>query len=212
MIRPAYMSLPSPNMPCPAEVSFYFFAFIYLYIYIYISLFWSLFYIRALILNFGKWEEIEEENFFGSCNRHKWSVFEVNFDKSRTFAEVCTSLHLRSLFYICGSVAKCQLCFYRWGHFFENPLPVLVLLKLEISPNCIPRHRELGPCSDKTWQNYILHKNHNYQNTDHKGWGLSAKLGKHSAIWGKLGTALQAYTLSPCTKFPPNPTSRKVNT
>ena len=24
----------------------------------------------------------------------------------------------------------------------------------------------------------------------HKGWGLSAKLGKHSAIWGKLGTAL----------------------
>ena len=45
-----------------------------------------------------------------------------------------------------------------------------------------------------------------------KGWGLSVKLGKHSAIWGKLGTALQAYTLSPCTKFPPNPTSRKVNT
>ena len=47
---------------------------------------------------------------------------------------------------------------------------------------------------------------------DDKGWGLSVKLGKHSAIWGKLGTALQAYTLSPCTKFPPNPTSRKVNT
>ena len=45
-----------------------------------------------------------------------------------------------------------------------------------------------------------------------KGWGLSAKLGKHSAIWGKLGTALQAYALNPCTKFPPNPTSRKVNT
>ena len=45
-----------------------------------------------------------------------------------------------------------------------------------------------------------------------KGWGLSVKLGKHSAIWGKLGTALQAYTLNPCTKFPPNPTSRKVNT
>ena len=38
----------------------------------------------------------------------------------------------------------------------------------------------------------------------HKGWGQSAKLGKHSAIWGKLGTALQAYTLNPCTKFPPN--------
>ena len=45
-----------------------------------------------------------------------------------------------------------------------------------------------------------------------KGWGLSAKLGKHSAIWGKLGTALHAYTLNPCTKFPTNPTSRKVNT
>ena len=45
-----------------------------------------------------------------------------------------------------------------------------------------------------------------------KGWGLSAKLGKHCAIWGKLGTALQAYALNPCTKFPPNPTSRKVNT
>ena len=27
----------------------------------------------------------------------------------------------------------------------------------------------------------------------YKGWGLSVKLGKHSAIWGKLGTALQAY-------------------
>ena len=46
----------------------------------------------------------------------------------------------------------------------------------------------------------------------HKGLGLSAKLGKHSAFWGKFGTALQAYTLNPCTKFPPNPTSRKVNT
>ena len=45
-----------------------------------------------------------------------------------------------------------------------------------------------------------------------KGWGLSAKLGKHGAIWGKLGTVLQAYALNPCTKFPPNPTSRKVNT
>ena len=36
-----------------------------------------------------------------------------------------------------------------------------------------------------------------------KGW---------AAIWGKLGTVLQAYALNPCTKFPPNPTSRKVNT
>ena len=48
--------------------------------------------------------------------------------------------------------------------------------------------------------------------TQWKGWGLSAKLGTHSAIWGKLGTALHAYILNPCTKFPPNPTSRKVNT
>ena len=49
-------------------------------------------------------------------------------------------------------------------------------------------------------------------NNFHKGWGQSAKLGKHSAIWGKLGTALQAYALNPCTKFAANPTSRKVNT
>ena len=45
-----------------------------------------------------------------------------------------------------------------------------------------------------------------------KGWGQNAKLGPHSAIWGKLSKALQAYALNPCTKFPPNPTSRKVNT
>ena len=45
-----------------------------------------------------------------------------------------------------------------------------------------------------------------------KGWGQSVKLGPHSAIWGKLGTTLRAYALNPCTKFPPNPTSRKVNT
>ena len=30
----------------------------------------------------------------------------------------------------------------------------------------------------------------------------------HCAIWGKLGTALQAYNLNPCTKFPPNPSWR----
>ena len=46
----------------------------------------------------------------------------------------------------------------------------------------------------------------NIGSSQSKGWGLSVKLGKHSAIWGKLGTALQAYTLNPCTKFPPNPT------
>ena len=50
--------------------------------------------------------------------------------------------------------------------FFENPLPVLVLLKLEISPNCIPRHRELGPSSDKIGQIYTTTQNHDYQNTD----------------------------------------------
>jgi len=44
-----------------------------------------------------------------------------------------------------------------------------------------------------------------------KGWGQSAKLKKHSRIWGKFGTAIQGYILNPCTKFPPNPTSRKVN-
>ena len=50
------------------------------------------------------------------------------------------------------------------------------------------------------------------RDSKYKGWGQNAKLGPHSAIWGKLGTALQAYALNPCTKFPPNPTSRKVNT
>ena len=44
-----------------------------------------------------------------------------------------------------------------------------------------------------------------------KGWGRSAKLKKHSRIWGKFGTAIQGYILNPCTKFAPNPTSRKVN-
>ena len=44
-----------------------------------------------------------------------------------------------------------------------------------------------------------------------KGWGQSAKLKKQSRIWGKFGTAIQGYILNPCTKFPPNPTSRKVN-
>merc|ERR1712240_386615 len=44
-----------------------------------------------------------------------------------------------------------------------------------------------------------------------KGWGQSAKLKKHSRIWGRFGTAIQGYILNPCTKFPPNPTSRKVN-
>ena len=46
----------------------------------------------------------------------------------------------------------------------------------------------------------------------YKGWGQNAKLGPYSAIWGKLGTGVQGICLNPCTKFPPNPTSRKVNT
>ena len=45
-----------------------------------------------------------------------------------------------------------------------------------------------------------------------KGLGSDCISRAHSAIWGKLGTALQAYTLDPYTKFTPNPTSRKVNT
>ena len=45
-----------------------------------------------------------------------------------------------------------------------------------------------------------------------KGLGPDCISRAYSAIWGKLGTALQAYTLSPCTKFPQNHTSRKVNT
>ena len=55
-------------------------------------------------------------------------------------------------------------------------------------------------------------RNHLQKNVLLMGWGQSAKLGPQSAIWGKLGTALQAYSLNPCTKFPPNPPSRKVNT
>ena len=42
-----------------------------------------------------------------------------------------------------------------------------------------------------------------------KGWGLSVKLGKHRAIWGQLGTALQAFTLNPCTRFPQIPLLEK---
>ena len=45
-----------------------------------------------------------------------------------------------------------------------------------------------------------------------KGLGSDCISRAHSAIWGKLCTALQAYNLNPSTKFPPNPTSRKVNT
>ena len=69
--------------------------------------------------------------------------------------------------------------------------------------------------TDCTGQLYDLQKRdylESFKGDQPKGWGQSAKLGKHSAIWGKLGTALQAYALNPCTKFAANPTSRKVKT
>ena len=75
------------------------------------------------------------------------------------------------------------------------------LLKIALNPPTAPKY--------KTTRSRLGFFTLNFQR---KGWGLSVKLGKHSAIWGKLGTALQAYTLKPYTKFPPNPTSRKVNT
>ena len=45
-----------------------------------------------------------------------------------------------------------------------------------------------------------------------KGVGSDCISRAHSAICGKLGTDLQAYTLSPGTKSPTNPIFRKVNT
>ena len=42
-----------------------------------------------------------------------------------------------------------------------------------------------------------------------KGLGSDCISRAHCSIWEKLGTALQAYTLNPCTKLPPNLTSRK---
>ena len=65
---------------------------------------------------------------------------------------------------------------------------------------------------DERLGNVLGTKGNNSRLTNSKGWGQSVKLGTHSAICSKLGTALQAYALNPCTKFPPNPTSRKVNT
>ena len=57
------------------------------------------------------------------------------------------------------------------------------------------------------WKKWIAARNDNLQ-----GVGSDCISRANSAIRGKLGTALQAYTLNPCTKFPPNPTSKKVNT
>ena len=79
------------------------------------------------------------------------------------------------------------------------------LYKMSQVPDCKPCHTyilanlTLGSIkADKVFFSY-------------KGWGQSAKLKKQSRIWGKFGTAIQGYILNPCTKFPPNPTSRKVN-
>ena len=57
------------------------------------------------------------------------------------------------------------------------------------------------------WKKWIAARNDNLQ-----GVGSDCISRANSAIRGKLGTALQAYTLNPSTKFPPNPTSRKINT
>ena len=117
---------------------------------------------------------------------------------------VCTlSLCTLCLFTLC-------LCTVHWLH--SPRIPSSVVASLSIShAHCIPTNVwQLTNRSYKiftynmTFETWLLDKL--------KGWGLSAKLGKHSAIWGKLGTALQAYALNPCTKFPLNPTSRKVNT
>ena len=56
-------------------------------------------------------------------------------------------------------------------------------------------------------EKWIAARNDNLQ-----GVGSDCISRANSAIRGKLVTALQAYTLNPSTKFPPNPTSRKINT
>ena len=65
------------------------------------------------------------------------------------------------------------------------------------------------PSNRKKYTSFFLKPNVRILQDDSKGWGLSAKLGKHSAIWGKLGTALQAYALNPCIKFPQIPLLEK---
>ena len=84
---------------------------------------------------------------------------------------------------------------------FKSCLDSIVREKEKIFLNKAARHKDKSQL-----------RAHIYAYINHKGWGLSAKLGKHSAICSKLGTALQAYALNPCTKFAANPTSRKVNT
>ena len=97
-----------------------------------------------------------------------------------------------------------------FGQFKEGVFEKNVLLCTPISAQKRPFLVSWGAVfGQKPGEQSVLRS---YNPKFHKGWGLSAKLGKHSAIWGKLGTALQAYALNPCTKFAPNPTSRKVYT
>ena len=111
---------------------------------------------------------------------------------------------------------KSILDFYRTDVVFCIRLPdstdtKLSAISLFHFPHCYCHHLEILRCHQLSilWSPASPHS---INLGDQKGWGQNAKLGPHSAIWRKLGTALQAYALNPCTKFPPNPTSRKVNT
>ena len=123
-------------------------------------------------------------------------------------------LLLRRLHPCCGPVRR-RIC-----HFFTLSL---LSLQKEQSDRCtlrlVPNESNMvGMVSRRCSHREVMRRSHRGCHARscpwifHKGWGQSVKLGPHSAIWGILGTALQAYTLNPCTKFPPNPTSRKVNT
>ena len=113
----------------------------------------------------------------------------------------------------------CPSLFCKHIKFARGPQPMLSLFSTELQKKILTeglitsslRYAVLGLWTYWITFQFFLHVFSQGRLTP-KGWGLSAKLGKHSAILGKLGTALQAYTLNPCTKFPPNPTSRKVNT
>ena len=73
------------------------------------------------------------------------------------------------------------------------------------STETFPFSRKIGQNGNKVCVSFI---SFSYA----EGLGSECEARETSAIWGKLGTALHAYALNPCTKFPPNPTSRKVNT
>ena len=88
-------------------------------------------------------------------------------------------------------------------HHNNAVLPHHLDLGIELPPT--PHVGPLSICISNLPRNQII------EPMQLKGWGQSAKLKKHSGIWGKFGTAIQGYILNPCTKFAPNPTSRKVN-